>query len=192
MATLSASALPVCSPMPLPTSLPPRTCVDIFYFFLILWVGSLPCSSFLFIFLLFIYFFSLCGAAAVYCLSCPVSWKPTPFTPPPFWLIGAALLLPLPSSSSCVDLHSGFFVQLSLVLDLTMWPRLLWHHMVPSSARDRPAHTHLPSPSQSRLGAISKFSFITHRPVFVCIYVSLMYGSIPALGINGRRSAAMW
>lgn len=60
------------------------------------------------------------------------------------WLIGAALCCP-------VFLLCGpafwWFVQLSLVLDLTMWPRLLWHHMVPSSARDRRAHTHPPLPA---------------------------------------------
>lgn len=79
----------------------------------------------------------LCGSPAVCCLSFSVR------TLPPNRLVQLSVAPP----SSCVDLHFDWFVQLSLVLDLTMWPRLLWHHMVPSSARDRRAHAHLPLPA---------------------------------------------
>lgn len=97
------------------------TCVEIFcYWWAALWSRSFPvwlCS---------------CLLPLLSCL------EPAP------WLIGAALCCP-------VFLLCGpafwWFVQLSLVLDLTMWPRLLWHHMVPSSARDRRAHTHPPLPA---------------------------------------------
>ena len=66
LAVLFASALPVCSPMPLLASpLPLWTCVDIFRYW---WPV-------------------LCGSAAVCCLSSPV------WTLPP-WLIGAALCCP--------------------------------------------------------------------------------------------------
>lgn len=76
-------------------------------------------------------------------LPLPLLPTPNPPTPPPSWLVR----LSVAPSSSCVDLHSDWLARLSLVLDLTMWPRLLWHHMVPSSARDRWAHTHLPLPA---------------------------------------------
>lgn len=123
MAILLASALLVCSPPPLLAS-PPHfwTLVDMFA------VGGQFSGPVLFF---------LCGSAAVCCRSSPV-WNL-----PPNWVVQ----LSVAPSSSCVDLHSDWFVQLSLVLDLTMWPRLLWHHMVPSSARDRRAHTHLPLPA---------------------------------------------
>lgn len=102
---------------------------------------------------------SLCGSAAVCCpllLSC----IDTDSSPLPDWLVQLSVAPP----SSCVDPHSDWFVQLSLVLDLTMWPRLSWHHMVPSSARDRPAHSHLPVPANhmpwsTKLGA---FCFFLH------------------------------
>lgn len=123
MAVLFASALPVCSPMPLLASpLPLWTSVDIFrYWWAVLWSRPPP----------------------VWICSCLLP-LPSCMDPAP-WLTGAALCCP--TFLSCVDLHSDWFVPLSLVLDLTMWPRLLWHHMVPSSARDRRAHAHLPLPA---------------------------------------------
>lgn len=123
MAVISASALPICSPNASPCiSVLLWTCVDIFFLF----VGSsllLPPS---------------CVDLQLFVAS-PVLYGPYS----PDWLVQLSVAPP----SSCVDLYSDWFVQLSLVLDLTMWPRLLWHHMVPSSARDRPAHAFMPLPA---------------------------------------------
>lgn len=113
MAVLLASAPLVCSPLPLLAS-PPHfwTFVDMFAVF----AGGLGGGggSSLGPFCLF-----LCGSAAVLLplLSCMETCPPPP--------LKRGVQLSVAPSSSCVDLHSDWFVQLSLVLDLTMWPRLL-------------------------------------------------------------------
>lgn len=119
---------------------------------------------------------------------------------PPDWMVQLSVAPP----SSCVDLHSDWFVQLSLVLDLTMWPRLLWHHMVPSSARDRRAHAHLPLPanhapwSKKNLeakhscmsAALSCVGFLIHGTITVVNQTSIHCQSV--LPVNNQLLFCFW